>query len=217
MKKQNIPQHILERIESELIEQEDLLWAGQPNPMRFLTKRPDRTHPILSVLIGLELVLLAGVALVGNTPLLIGVLIGLVLTAVLGGLWQQFDNADNTFYAITNKRALVIEGQRVVSFGHEDLQSIERRMHGNARGDIIFRETVVTDRVPFAYGLLPRRTTEEHGFFGVEHPEQVELLLLRTFHHPAPIDTQRLQDHSDERDTPYDDTLHDTQRGYQRS
>lgn len=196
MKKHDIPKQILERVEAELLSDEDLLWVGQPHPTRFLMSASNKTHPLLATIVGIEILLLI-LATFASLFLLAGILLfSLVMTAILGEIGQQLYSAKQTIYAITNKRALTIHGGEVETFGKNDLQSIIKKTKSKGRGDIIFRRDSQERMTASGFGLmLHRQEVKERGFLGIENPQQVELLLLDTF--SENIDTRHLEDHDE--------------------
>ena len=194
MKKHDIPKPILEQIENELLSHEDLLWVGQPNPLR-INANNSGTGTVLAGIIALELAAFIGTLVVEAYALAMLILLALILTATFGAIAQQYITAKNTIYAITNQRALIISNQSVETFGKADLQSIIRKKRHNGRGDIIFRHDTQKRFNPATLGLmLHRQDLMERGFFGIDNPEQVEALLLQTFGEGQAWSTNRLED-----------------------
>lgn len=205
MKKHEIPKNILERVESELLPDEELLWIGQPHPTRFLFGQSNKTHPLLASLIGLEIAVFVS-AFFTASLLFIGLsFLALLLTTLIGAILQQVLLARNTIYAISNQRALTIRGNQVETSGKKDLQSIVKKTNSNGRGDIIFRKDTESKISPTGFGLMLHRQVEkERGFMGIENPNHVELLLLNTFGDNARI--ERLVDHdADDGDIYFED------------
>lgn len=178
MKKEAIPKDILERVEAELLSGEKLLWVGKPSTSRMLQIAPRQTPTWLSILLSLELAGLLGLLFAsgGRAPIwLFGALILLlIVTAAWADIARRYWKADKTIYAVTNERALIIEGADVNSFGAANLQQIKRR-----KNDLIFKSEQVHRNL--GYGLGAVSETLEEGFMGIEAPEQVELLLMETF------------------------------------
>lgn len=195
MKKHDLPQDIQNRIDRELLSNENLIWVGQPHPSRFLNVQANKTHPLLSLVIVTEIFLFI-LALIMSELLLAGLLfLALVLTAILGGLAQQLSSAKNTIYAVTNQRAMIIEGNNVQTFRKRDLQSITKTTRKTGRGDIIFRKDSEMRLRPSGFGfMLQRRDEKEIGFLGIEHPDHVEALLLNTFAEESSLSIARLED-----------------------
>lgn len=81
--------------------------------------------------------------------------------------------ARNTIYAITDRRALIIQGARSVetkSFGPDALAEITRRERRNGTGDVLFSRKEWRDSDG-------DRQTREIGFFSIPEPRRVETLL----------------------------------------
>lgn len=202
MKKHEIPKEILERVESELLPDEDLLWVGQPYPTRFLWITSYKTHPLLSSTIAAGIGLVIAALFSGSLLLLALSITALVLAAIIGGIAQQIYRANKTIYAISNQRALIIYDNQVETFGAKDLQSIVKKTKSKGQGDIIFRKDSQSKITPSAYGLMLHRQEEtERGFLGIENPNHVELLLLNTFGDNARI--ERLVEQDVEADDAY--------------
>lgn len=201
MKKHDLPQEIQDRIDKELLSEEKLLWVGQPHPSRFLSTQSSKTHPLLSLMIVVEIILFI-VALVMSALLMAGLIfLALVLTAILGGLAQQLFSAKNTIYAVTNQRAMIIEGNNVQTFRKRDLQSITKTTRATGRGDVIFSRDSEMRLRPSGFGfMLHRREEKEIGFLGIEHPDHIEALLLNTFAEETTLNTIRLQDSDEQKE-----------------
>jgi hypothetical protein len=94
---------------------------------------------------------------------------------LLSPLWSWW-LARHTLYAITDRRALLIEApwrRRIQSFMGERLLNLVRVEDGYGRGDIIF------ERLPIR-GSRGRTTIQEIGFFGLENVKHIEDLLRAT-------------------------------------
>jgi hypothetical protein len=104
---------------------------------------------------------------------LLGLLMLLIAAVVMIAPFNRRLAANRQLYAITNRRLIVCDGNRIRSFGKQDLDFIERRMHPDGTGDILFKQAL-----PDLMGSPPRT---EGGFFGIENPAQVEAMMLETF------------------------------------
>lgn len=206
MKKHDIPKDVLERIEDELLVGERLLWAGLPG------KRFAMDMAMKATLVGLLGMFMLGVLafivtsqttgdiwLSSTTLPIIMIVVGLAVFMIRQ---QQAPQAD--LYVITNRRSMILRKKSVQSFSAEDLRFIERRMHKNGTGDIIFNREYY-QRMTMAM-TTPLRTRESKaiGFFGVENPVEVEALMLETFRSDA--DTKHKLD---------DDSIHETYDYYE--
>ncbi len=96
---------------------------------------------------------------------------GLILVALIGlNPWLEGAKARRTFYALTERRALVVvEGRRreIKSVLPAQLQ-IERVELPGGRGDIVLRRQIG--------GRGQGETAEEIGFYGIENAREVERL-----------------------------------------
>ena len=200
MKKHDIPKEILERVEDELLVDERLLWVGLPDSRRLMGQRSAgtdyRVKIFLLSLIGL--LMLSVFATGGTSPALyISLFFLLFLSALFVPMLSRYLRGKQTVYAVTNRRAIVIEPGKVQSFGENELQHIERRKHNNGTGDIIFKTDYYIRTVVTGYGATQQRNHIAHGFFGIENPEQVEALLLENFQNDE-ANITRLEDRTHE-------------------
>lgn len=169
-------------ITRELDTGERILWSGQPDPIYMGRK----AIPLALLSVPLEAFVFfwmwgaSDVArsafAVGKTPDLFSLVFpafGLLLAVPIARMalspWTEPTRARRTFYALTDRRALVIvEGSKksVKSVLPTEF-AIERRDLGQ-KGDVILkRETKSNGR---------NKTTVETGFFGIENPRDVERL-----------------------------------------
>jgi hypothetical protein len=165
-----LPQHLQQRLRSELKPGESLAWAGQPSPDRYM-KSGFKLWFFFIPWTAFALFWIAGASgfqlprfdsgwsffpLFGLPFLLIG----------LGGLSAPFwlrRKARSIIYAITNERAISIEGAKsitVKSYLASDIADIERTEHQDGSGDLVLR----TERYRDSDG---DRQTRQHGFFAV--------------------------------------------------
>lgn len=169
------------RLQSELGSDETLLWQGVPSPTRLAQR-----STLLSIFGGcftlFALIWMAGAGfisfliagatgwkIVGLAPLF-----GLIFLAA--GLAMLFSplaalrRGAHTLYALTDRRALIIEPQKVRSYAARDLNALERRDLADGRGDLVFRHDV-------RYRSEGDSSVQETGFFGIENPREVERLI----------------------------------------
>lgn len=101
---------------------------------------------------------------------------------VLVGLWmltmpaREAARGARMLYAITNRRALIIEGgseTKVKSYTARDMGNIERTERGDGSGDIVFGRERRT-------GAKGRTYFEPIGFFGVRDVRMVEAALRQS-------------------------------------
>lgn len=176
----NLPQHLQQKLRAELKPGESITWAGQPNPDRYM-KSGFKLWIFFIPWTAFSLFWIAGASgfempefdsgwslfpLFGLPFLLIG----------LGGLGSPLllrRKARSTIYAITNYRALSIEGEKTInvkSYLASDLADIERIEHQDGTGDLVMR----IERYRDSDG---DRQTRQHGFFAVDNVRRVESII----------------------------------------
>lgn len=220
------------RIEQELLDEEVLLWAGRPTPLRTLGGSNLYTVAMALISLIIVLVILAvsrgmmfmdlgpGSPMMGAPNAIFG-LVTLIMLLSMGGvllspLWRLL-NARRTLYAITDQRILILDGilsQKVTSYGADDIERIERRSYSTGRGDLIFRHETRTQRVRSSRGYRRTRYYEEPiGFFGIPDVRAVERVMIDTFmagQQPYPKAKRKNDDlEADEYDEDYTTTLAD--------
>jgi hypothetical protein len=169
-----------QRLRSELSTGESLVWVGQPNPARALKSA------ILSTIFfipwtAFSLFWIAGASgfkmptfdtgwslfpLFGTPFLLIGIW---GLSAPL----RARRDARYIIYALTNQRALAIEGVKTItvkSYLPGDIVDVVRTEHKDGSGDLVLRQESYKD----SDGDSRNR---RHGFFGIDGVRQVEKLV----------------------------------------
>jgi hypothetical protein len=172
-----LPEHLQTRLRSELKPGETIVWAGQPSPNRFM-RDGFKLWFFFLPWTAFALFWMAGASgfrwprfetgwsffpLFGLPFLLIG--IGGLSTPI----WLRH-KARATIYALTNQRAISIEGSKSVtvkSYLASDIVNIERTEHQDGTGDLILRTESYRDSDG-------DRRTRRHGFFSVDNVRQVE-------------------------------------------
>jgi hypothetical protein len=98
-------------------------------------------------------------------------------------LLKMLRRSRHTLYAVTDRRALILDRNNVQSFGPRDIEFIERRMHSGGRGDILFaREVHPSGAGMWGYSGFNRSMMESAvGFFDIEDARAVEALMLEVF------------------------------------
>jgi hypothetical protein len=96
----------------------------------------------------------------------------IALIATLNSLVRYWQ-AKNVLYAITDQRVLVIERNKVTSYGKKEVGTVER--YGDQVGDLVFREDA--RYVPTGYGVVTQG--RKRGLIAVRNVRQVEAILLR--------------------------------------
>jgi hypothetical protein len=122
-----------------------------------------------------EIVMATSFSPLSTIMMLIPLLLILLLVAAIA---IPLIRRSQSLYAVTDRRALIMQGRRTRSFGANDIQFIERRMTRGGTGDVIFASQI-KDR--YAGNTGRRITTEPVGFLGIEHPQEVEALMLDVF------------------------------------
>ncbi len=138
---------------NELLEGEELLWSGRPNPQGRSIVSPARIFFILGLVylpVGLFLVLLGlillftvpGAASGGFLGALIpgGIFFILGLVFLIVGLTVRFPTR-NVFYAITDRRVIILRTGRylrVASYGKRAITQVQRIERPDGSGDLIF-------------------------------------------------------------------------------
>jgi hypothetical protein len=183
------------RVESELDRDESMLWCGRQT----LTKR----HLLMTLPVAFFGMFFGGFALFwivmaftmtskagnGDVPFLFrylfplfGIPFLLVGLALMSSPFWATRRAKKTFYALTNKRAIVWQagffgGLSVRSFRADDLDDMIRIEHGDGRGDLIFREYVTTT---YSHDHGRRHHLRRVGFIGIENVHDVERQVRET-------------------------------------
>jgi hypothetical protein len=201
-------------LSEQLHSSEKLLWYGKPSPMRMARFR------ISQVLFGLFWTALVifmfnfaqsnfGSRSSFGSSSFSGFqsIFSLVLVVFMGvGLWmistpiRNYLKALNTYYAVTNERAIIVSklfSTSIASYTKRDIHTIRRTAFGDGTGDVIFGQVqrTYTDydnrnglNVNFGEGGMNistgsrRRTvTIPIGFFGISDHQEVEALMQKTF------------------------------------
>jgi len=189
-----ISKSLLDRVNQALQDGEKLLWTGQPDPGVMVRKQ--RAAIAIGLFVDLAMIPLClqlffkhhdqdDLAIKIIAVALI--LIPLFLTYCVV-FWARVA-ASATVYAITDKRVLIFEPNKLVEFNV--LPSLDITKTKAGQFDLIFENLQLQGRQGYYYKPI--------GFFGIRDGEQVESLLLKTFepvrvrHTPAqPTDTWHL-------------------------
>jgi hypothetical protein len=99
--------------------------------------------------------------------------VGFGVKMLLEPLWFAL-RAGRTVYAVTNRRAMVIDGRRVKTFGPRELERIERTEAADGSGDMVF---VQTEEPRSRHRGMNVQVKD--GFYGIENVRSVEQLLLQ--------------------------------------
>ena len=111
---------------------------------------------------------------------LFGLIFVFVGLGMLSSPFRQFRKAFKTVYAVTNKRAIIIEigwSTTTRSFPPETLQDISRKEKRNGTGDIFFSPP--PERGFFAPSIQRGQIQPIIGFLGIRNPKDVEKMLRK--------------------------------------
>ncbi|WP_417432712.1 hypothetical protein [Kiloniella sp.] len=144
----------LERVRSELIENEQLIWADRPVSERFYRKKI-KAAIAGKVIIGLIVLWILGVIYTsfssGNLPALALVFFALPLLFIARKLLKKpaeaRQRAEQTYYAITDKRLLIINDYKdksVESYDLDKLEFVENAENKDGTGNVYFTKTLIT-------------------------------------------------------------------------
>lgn len=191
--RKRIPTEIWPRIESILASDETLVWCGAPDArgMAIRSAVGPGCALILSViaaciLFGLESLLawlvirtlfvaiLFWIAVIGSV-----VALGFLIAAPASAWWR----ARRTAYAITNRRALIVLPEKILSYPATEMQTPIILRLPDGRGDILFERKVVETDIRNEDGVLTSSQKAEHvvGFLelaNVDEPKQALEWLL---------------------------------------
>ncbi|MEN3113134.1 hypothetical protein ACFONG_16210 [Uliginosibacterium paludis] len=187
----NLPQALQDRVRSELKSGESVMWAGQPNPNRFM-RSGFKIWFFFIPWTAFSLFWIAGAAgfemphfdsgwslfpLFGLPFLLVGI------GGLSAPLWLR-RRARFTVYVLTNRRAISIDGAKTItvkSYPASEIAGIERVERQDGSGDLILRTEYYRDSDG-------DRQTRQHGFFSIDEVRSVENLveaLLRNKQAPS--------------------------------
>lgn len=176
-----LPKQEQERLQAELKPGEAIVWVGQPNPMlrmrsgfgAWLFFAPWTAFSIFWIM-GASGFKWPDFSSGWNWFPLFGAPFLLIGLAGLSTPYWQRRSSRMTIYAITNQRAISIEGRinsyTVTSFPPRSIKEIIRRQHGEKLGDLLFASRFYRDSDGDRHQL-------DTGFFGIQEPRSVERLL----------------------------------------
>jgi len=196
-----LPEELDARVRSELDQNEQLLWVGQPRPGRLARQAlPLVLFGIPWTAFSLFWIAMASGMLFGanrpggpfNAITIIFPVFGLPFVviglAMLSAPYWVRRKAKRTCYALTDRRAIVWEAGHfgsveVRSYGPKDLTKIRRVQYPDGSGDLIFEEVI-------SFGQTSRgaRTTSttRHGFLAIPDVRAIEELLRKALLPPEP-------------------------------
>lgn len=182
MKIENVPANILDTVDAELLEGEELLWVGQPNPvgaaMGPTLLRDLSPLLIMGIFFSFFITIIANEVPMDEFPAQFMLLpFGIIMLTTLWPILARFMSATRSVYAMTDRRALIINGSSVKSYGPDDIEFVERKMRGQNSGDLLFANEI--DTRYSSSNRSTRVTSRPVGFLGIENVREVEAIMLR--------------------------------------
>ncbi|QPC84425.1 hypothetical protein G4Y79_08640 [Phototrophicus methaneseepsis] len=208
MKLDHIPPELRNKVEMELFEDEDLLWIGQPQPLSAAIG-PTWLSDLLPIgMVGIFLFFFFSVVNgpmggFDDMPSFFYFVPLFILATTIWPFISRLITATRSTYALTDRRALIIDGNNVKSYGADDIEFIQRNMRGQDSGDIVFAKEISTYRS----NNRTRIKSTPIGFLGIDNVRAVEAMMLRTFNQD---ETPRKRKHQPEED----DFLQDSEVAY---
>jgi hypothetical protein len=185
-----IPYELQMIVDGELNQGEDLVWSGQPRPVRFMLQ----CLPI--VLFGIPWTAFAIFWICGAAGFKIPdfskgesffplfgipfVLIGLGMLSSPLWAWRK---AKKTVYTLTNQRAIIFQKSfsvTIESFGPDKLDDIVKNIRPDGSGDLIFERRISFSRSSKGGN---RERIKKIGFFGISEVNHVEDLIAQIKNH----------------------------------
>lgn len=178
---------VLEIARDEMAPDERLFWAGRPDAKRLAFQTlpivlfgiPWTCFTVFWVAVAAQGVWGSDTRAPGAFVLfpLFGIPFVLVGLGMLSAPFWAYRKGQQTVYAVSDRRVLIIGGGKtrsVQSYTNEDIGTIERKERGDGSGDLIFSRTVSPTRNGSS-------TTTPIGFFGIPDVRGVETILVDLF------------------------------------
>jgi hypothetical protein len=201
-----LPPEIETLIESELASGEKLLWVGQPRPRRFLSwSIPIVLFGIPWTAFSVFWMAMAGgmgwfarnaadaapgdgnaepgiIALITSCFFLFGLPFVLIGLGMLSSPWWMLRRAKKTAYALTDRRAIVMEpgwfsGRTVRSYDGQQLGRMARTERSDGSGDLVFEDYYTRDSDG-------GRMRTIRGFMAIDRVREVEELVRKSLLKP---------------------------------
>ena len=180
-------------LSNELLEGEELVWSGRPGVRGKSITSPGRTFWILGLIyaaIGLVMLLTALIFLfaMGNFVEDIGAFAGFLVPGsiffLLGVIFLIVGQTarfmpKSTFYAITDRRVIILRGGRylrVISYETRAIHQVQRLERPDGSGDLIFSGLAST--YPGVYGNNAYNASRQYAFNAIPNVRQAEQKLL---------------------------------------
>jgi hypothetical protein len=187
MKRDSLPREILDRVDEELLAGEELLWAGRPSGLSSGAMTSSRAKSAVLIALLTAFAVSMGMVMMMRSYIamwwVLLIITSLSIIVIAGPMYQAIQRNRSRVYAVTDRRALILDGNSVQSYGARDIEFIERRMGRDGRGDILFaREIHPSGASMWGNSGFNRRAIETSvGFFGIEDARAVEALMLEVF------------------------------------
>ena len=176
---ENLPDHLLTVIRSEIPEDEEILWAGQPDQW----EASKRGWPIFGFAIPWTLFALfwmfaaAGFGMPNFSDgtgffALFGIPFVLIGLFMLASPFLMARTAKHTVYVVTHQRALIFTGKDAVeveTYLPGELNSLDRTLRSNGTGSIRFKEPPKSKNNPNSVQLK----LDKSGFYGIPDAQYV--------------------------------------------
>lgn len=181
-----ISKSLLDKVNQALQDGEKLLWTGQPDPGVMVRKQRLTIIACLVMTLGLAPLALQMIFKHFEQDELVVKAVGVAmilvpLFAIYCVIFWARVAASETVYAVTNKRALIFEPNKLVEFNV--ITSLDVTSAGAGRADLVFEQLQLKGRSGYY--------NKPMGFFGVSDGDKVEAILAKTFeparvrHNPA--------------------------------
>lgn len=164
-----------------MMSDEELLWTGQPDPKNILNTRDIIMIPFaLAVGIPVTLILPADPRLYGAAAL---VWIIAIVYVIFGRFYSRYRAKKRTFYALTNRRAMVLslrddEAALVKNLPFETIVAVTHSQTNDELGTVAFElvmpEKIKISKDKYSLGLSsPVFNSEAPAFFDIRDSEEV--------------------------------------------
>ena len=151
-------------LDAELAAGEKVLWVGLPNVWRLRVRALEGA--MFALFWNLAIAgLISAMAKVSGAVCLFGVPFLMLGLSLFTAPSQSYRDAAHTFYALTDRRAIVFEGAFVMSVPRARMREVGRELRADGSGDLVFYEDARA------------RATRRVGFYGVASVREVEVLI----------------------------------------
>ena len=156
------------RLENELDPGEELLWSAVPNRRR-LWRRSLAIIPLALFWNAVFIYWIWNVVRASFPFSLFGAPFALFGLSLLSTPYRSWRDAQHTFYALTDRRAILFGASKVCSFTRQMLGSMSRTERPDGSGDLVF--ATEPDHSARQNRAIPV------GFIGIHNPKEVERMI----------------------------------------